>query len=224
MFASLTLGTDPWSVLSAPTAAWGRPATIRGYAVAEDHTKAAETDAELVARVRAGDERAFEQLVRRHLRMAHAVARSKLSGDTDDADDVCQEAFLTALKRIEDCRDPARFGSWLASIVRNKAHNYRSYLAVRQAAPLESIASVRSSDDSSEEVEREELEAGIREAMTHLTELQRAVFVRFDLEGWNHGEIAEELGISAGACRFHLHSARRTLRDRLTAFPLAWSR
>lgn len=224
MFASLTLGADPWSVLSAPGTAWRRPTTIRGYAVAEDHTRAAETDAELVERVRAGDERAFEQLVRRHLRMAHAVARSKLSGDSDDADDVCQEAFLTALKRIEDCKNPERFGAWLASIVRNKAHNFRSYLAVRQAAPLDSVASIRSSDDTSGEVERHELEAGIREAMDHLTELQRAVFVRFDLEGWNHGEIAEELGISPGACRVHLHAARRTLRDRLAAFPLAWSR
>jgi RNA polymerase sigma-70 factor (ECF subfamily) len=197
---------------------------IRGYAVAEERSQGSSTDAELVERVRGGDERAFEQLVRRHLGMAHSLACSKLSGDSDDADDVCQEAFLTALERIEDCRNPERFGAWLASIVRNKAHNYRSYLAVRRGTPLESVETARSADDASERVERHEIEAGIREAMSHLTELQRSVFVRFDLEGWSHGEIAEDLGISAGASRFHLHAARRSLRDRLTAYPLSWSR
>jgi len=221
---SLILGTDPWSLLPVRTIVLERWTVIRGCAVDEDHSKASLTDAELVERVRAGEERAFEQLVRRHLRMAHAVARSKLGGDSDDADDVCQEAFLSALERIDDCRNPERFGAWLGSIVRNKAHNYRSYLAVRQGPALESVASARSADDTSAAVERAEVEAGIREAMSHLTELQRKVFVRFDLEGWSHGEIAEELGISPGASRFHLHAARRALRDRLAAYPLSWSR
>jgi RNA polymerase sigma-70 factor (ECF subfamily) len=224
LVGSLILGTDPWSVFPAQITVPEGWTMIRGYAVAEERSQGSSTDAELVERVRGGDERAFEQLVRRHLGMAHSVACSKLSGDSDDADDVCQEAFLTALERIEDCRNPERFGAWLASIVRNKAHNYRSYLAVRRGTPLESVETARSADDASERVERHEIEAGIREAMSHLTELQRSVFVRFDLEGWSHGEIAEDLGISAGASRFHLHAARRSLRDRLTAYPLSWSR
>jgi RNA polymerase sigma-70 factor (ECF subfamily) len=156
--------------------------------------------------------------------MAHAVARSRLDGDPDDADDVCQEAFMTALERIDDCRNPERFGSWLMSIVRNKAHNYRSYLAVRKATPLEDVATLRSSDDTGAGVERRELAEDIGEAMNDLTDLQRTVFVHFDLEGWDHREIAERLGISPGASRFHLHAARRTLRRRLAVHPLAWSR
>ena len=77
-----------------------------------------ETDGILVANVRRGDSRAFDQLVRRHLRAAHAVARSQLR-NPDDADDVCQEAFIKALKRIDDCRDPEKFRAWLLTIVRN---------------------------------------------------------------------------------------------------------
>lgn len=223
--ATLRLCPDPWATLpwQASNGLTGRVGAFRGYAVARDESTASETDAQLVARVRSGDARAFERLVRRHLRMAHAVARSKLDGDPDDADDVCQEAFVTALQRIDDCREPDRFAAWLASIVRNKAHNYRSYLAVRRAAPLDSAHSVHSPEDTGEQVERHEFEAEIEEAVKHLTELQRAVFVRFDLEGWGHSEIAEDLGISQGASRFHLHAARRTLRKRLTAYPMAWS-
>ena len=64
-----------------------------------------ETDGLLVSRVRRGDSRAFDRLVRRHLRAAHAVARAKLD-NPDDADDVVQDAFIKALERIDDCRNP----------------------------------------------------------------------------------------------------------------------
>lgn len=192
---------------------------------ARDGTEAdSRTDAQLVEGVRAGDARAYERLVRRHLAVAHAVARSKLGGDSDDADDVCQEAFITALERIDDCRNPAAFRSWLLAIVRNKAHNRREYLAVRDTAPLDAVGAVASDEDPSARVERRELREELEAAMEDLTDLQRRVFVRFDMEGWDHGEIAEELGISRGASRFHLHAARRVLRKRLSSYSMAWSR
>ena len=56
--------------------------------------------------------------VRRHLRAAHAVARAKLD-NPGDADDVCQDAFIKALERIDDCRNPDGFRAWLLTIVRN---------------------------------------------------------------------------------------------------------
>lgn len=183
-----------------------------------------ETDGQLVERVRAGDERAFERLVRRHLRVAHSVARAKLGGDPDAADDVCQEAFITALDRIDECRDPERFRAWLLTIVRNKAHNYREYLKVRDTTSLDAVPGVSTGEDTSERVERRELREQLDEALGRLTELQRKVFVRFDMEGWDHGEIAEELGISRGSSRVHLHAARRALRKGLTVYPMEWSR
>jgi len=76
--------------------------------------------AELVARARRGDPSAFDQLVRRHLRAAYAVALAVL-GRPADADDVAQEAFVAALERLDDCREPARFSGWLIRIVRNRA-------------------------------------------------------------------------------------------------------
>ncbi len=170
-----------------------------------------ETDGVLVARVRRGDSRAFDQLVRRHLRAAHAVARSKLDIPAD-ADDVVQDAFIKALQRIDDCRNPEGFRGWLLVIVRNTAHNYRERERLRAAAPLEKVASAASGDDPLADIANAELRGRLSEAMENLTELQRKVLVLYDLEGWKHGEIARELGISAGSSRVHLHVARRSMR------------
>ncbi|MCH7729611.1 MAG: sigma-70 family RNA polymerase sigma factor, partial [Planctomycetes bacterium] len=75
-------------------------------------------DATYVARARRGDASAFEALVRRHYRVAYAVALALLSNNMD-AEDVCQDAFLKALERLDDCREPDKFASWLLRIVRN---------------------------------------------------------------------------------------------------------
>ena len=170
-----------------------------------------ETDGALVARVRRGDSRAFDQLVRRHLRAAHAVARAKLDNPAD-ADDVVQDAFIKALERIDDCRKPEGFRGWLLAIVRNTAHNHRERERLRAAAPLETVASVASREDPLADVANAELRQTLIEAMNSLTELQRKVLVLYALEGWKHGEIARELGISAGSSRVHLHVARKSMR------------
>ena len=106
------------------------------------------------------------------------------------------------------------------AIIRNRAHNKREYNRIRAAAPLEEAYSVASGDDPLADAGRAELRSHFKEAMTHLTELQRKVLVLYDLEGWSHGEISSELGISAGSSRVHLHVARKAMRKRL-AGPLA---
>src|SRR5690606_36693384 len=94
-----------------------------------------DADARLVERARAGEASAFEELVRRHLRAAHAVARDVVRGRAY-AEYVCQDAFLTALERVEDCRRPDRFAAWLLQIVCDCALNIRRAQAVRRALPL----------------------------------------------------------------------------------------
>lgn len=180
------------------------------------------TDAELVGRVRAGDPAAFDHLVRRHLRVAHSVARRQLDGNHHDADDVVQEAFIAALMNIDDCRNPARFRAWLLAIVRNSAHKYREREAVRETEPLDRGPTAVAPADPSRRVETGELRAELETAMTELTELQRRAFALYDLEGWTHSEIADELDISPGSSRVHLHEARKKIRAHLTNVPIAW--
>lgn len=173
-----------------------------------------EGDAALVHRARGGEAGAFEALVRRHLRAAYAVALAQL-GDEADAQDAAQDAFVTALERLEECRQPERFGSWLLSIVRNRARDRRRWRAVRDALPIEAADRSAAADDPLRDAERGELRGDLLDALGTLPETQREVVLLFDLEGWSHREIAERLGITAGSARVQLFNARRALRARL---------
>jgi RNA polymerase sigma-70 factor (ECF subfamily) len=174
-----------------------------------------ESDATLVGRARQGSSEAFEALVRRHLKGAYAVALAQL-GEPADAEDVCQDAFVTALKRLDDCRKPDQFGPWLYAIVRNRAHDHRRRRAVREALPLDAALHASGGPDPHRETERSELRDDLVGAMQGLTATQREVVLLHDFEGWSHKEIGDRLGISDGSARVHLFKARKTLRERLS--------
>jgi len=173
------------------------------------------SDADLVGEVRRGNASAFEALVRRHLPAAHGLALS-IVGDADDAEDVCQDGFILALKRIGQLRDPVLFRVWLLSIVRNRALNFRASLARRSGPEPEALNLPSMLPGPDGDVEREELHEEIRRATKGLTDMQVRVFLLHDIEGLNHGEIADSLGISRGASRVHLHMARRLVKSRLS--------
>src|SRR5262245_40500466 len=86
--------------------------------------------ADLVRRACRGDGAAYEELVRRHLRAAIAVALA-IVGSVADAEDLAQEAFLIAFERIETLREPERFSGFLLQIVRNRARNALDHRRVR---------------------------------------------------------------------------------------------
>ncbi len=170
-------------------------------------------DALLVERARRGDTTAFETLVRRHYRAAFAVALAVL-GNSMDAEDVCQDAFVRAIERLDEVRQPERFSAWLLQIVRNRARNYLSYRRLRSAPPLETVRAT-SDDDPARAPERAELRRELELALAGLSEIQRQIVLLHDLEGWKHREIAGRLGLSEGMSRQHLMGARRVLRQRL---------
>jgi RNA polymerase sigma-70 factor (ECF subfamily) len=168
-------------------------------------------DAALVARVLDGDRGAFEVLVRRYTRPAFAVAVGIVK-ESADAEDVVQDAFIRALERLEDCRNPAKFGSWFLQIVRNRAHSVRRYLNVRQAAPLDALPLASDRPSPQVDLVRSKLRADLAEAIGDLTEVQQNVVILHDLEGWKHREIGELLDLPTGTVRAHLHHARKALR------------
>lgn len=169
-------------------------------------------DAELVVRALRGDASAFEVLVRRYTRAAHAVALAVVK-EPADAEDVVQDAFIRALERLEDCREQSKFGSWFLRIVRNRAHSVRRYLGVREATPLDSVSPVSRRPDPERETDRSRLRSDLLAALSTLTEVQRQVVLLHDLEGWKHREIGELLELPEGTVRAHLFHARRTLRE-----------
>lgn len=168
-------------------------------------------DAGLVRRAIAGDARAFETLVRRYSGPAFAVALGIMK-EPADAEDVVQDAFVKALERLEEC-DPEKFGAWFLRVVRNRAHSVRRYLGVRDAAPLDAVATASTGPRPDQEAERLELRRELLDAMAGLTEVQRQVLLLHDLEGWKHREIGESLDMPEGTVRAHLFHARHALRE-----------
>ena len=178
----------------------------------------APSEGELVRLALKGDERAFGSLVERYQRAAYAVAYS-VTGRHEDAEDAAQESFLVALKRLEECRNPDRFGGWLMTIVRNRSKNLirRESLRVTEEVPMGTRSRGPMPDRVTENAQlREMLEGALRQ----LPEVQREIVLLHDLEGWKHREIAEMMELPSGTVRSHLHFARKTLRAALGSLPL----
>lgn len=171
------------------------------------------SDGELVGEAKRGNSAAFETLVRRHYRSAFAAALA-LVGRAMDAEDVCQDAFVKALERLDSCRSPDKFRAWLLQIVRNRAHNYRDYQQIRTGKSLEDV-SPPSDNNPEQDAARSELRGQLERALGQLTDIQRQVVLMHDLEGWKHQEIADALEMSTESSRQHLFVARKKLRQEL---------
>ena len=170
-------------------------------------------DATLAGRAGAGDRDAFGELVGRYADQARRVARAVLQ-DSDDADDAAQDAFLSALVKLEQY-DPSRpFGPWLMRIVANAATDRRRRRRVRRAEALDEglVAGVERPDA---DAEREQLGERLRQALSELPERRRLAVVLFDVEGYSHAEVGGILGMPEGTVRSEVFHARRRLRTLL---------
>lgn len=174
-----------------------------------------ESDGALVARARGGEAKAFEALVRRHTRAALRVAFAIL-GSHADAEDVCQDAWVRALEKLETCREPDRFAFWFLQIVRNRARNMLVARRIRSADSIES-ESATGLEDPKREHRGERLRARLEKALSAIPEMHRVIVLLHDLEGWTHREIAQAAEISEVMSRQHLFQARRRLREILGA-------
>jgi len=171
-----------------------------------------DSDASLVERTLTGDTIAAECLLRRHFRASFLVALATVR-DRAEAEDVCQEAFIRALSRLQDCRSPDRFGAWLATIVRNVGHNSRRHRHLRRTEPLADHTYLKAVGQTDDSIQRRELRETLLGALGRLSPMQREVVLLHDLEGLRHREVGAQLGLSEAMSRRHLSDARATLRD-----------
>lgn len=195
-------------------AAHRSPTIVNPQPAAEAARIAAETDGELVTRAQAGDRVAFGVLVDRYAPAVRRIARAVL-GDPDDADDAAQDAFLSAMVKLNQY-DPRRpFGPWLTRIVVNAATDRRRRRSVRRAEPLDGHLTAGGTMPDAE-TDRRALRQRLREALAELPERRRMAVVLFDVEGYSHAEIGQMLGIPEGTARSEVFHARRVLRTLLT--------
>lgn len=180
------------------------------------------SDAADVARARSGDDGAFQALVERHSRAVFRLAY-RMTGNEHDAEDVVQETFLKAWKRIGQFEDRAHFGSWLYRIAANCAFDSlraRGRRGRRLAEPDESevdpLEAAPSADPSPERVAfGAQLQRRVGIALARLSEQERAAFVLRHFEQMTTQEIAGALGLPVGAAKHSVFRAVRKLRDAL---------
>jgi RNA polymerase sigma-70 factor, ECF subfamily len=168
-------------------------------------------DTRLVVRVLRGDADAYGQLVSRHMRRAFSIAYRILE-HREDAQDVVQDAFIRALERIDSLDRSRPFGPWFHRIVVNQALNFRRGRSLRTTQQLhdEMHAGTTSPEH---DTERALLRRRLSNALATLPEKQRTIVQLADLEELTSAEIAQILDMKDGTVRWHLHQARRALRQ-----------
>jgi RNA polymerase sigma-70 factor (ECF subfamily) len=184
----------------------------------------APADAELVARCRAGDESAFDELVLRHQARAVRIAYGLLR-DHEDAHEVAQDAFVKVYENIGEFRGDCEFTTWLHQIVLNLARNRRRWWKRRRrdatvsldgpaagvagAAPLQPAATTEGPDA---EAAREEFMELLARKMDELPAKFREVLVLRNVENLSYEEISLVLGCSPGTVKSRIARAREALR------------
>lgn len=167
---------------------------------------------ELIARCRKGDARAFRRLYDLYARAMYNTA-FRVTGDEDDADDVLQEAFISAFNNLDGYRKDATFGSWLKRIVINKAINL---IRKRRTQPLPENAEWDVPDEPEIEIEDgEETVQRVKHAIGQLPEGYRTVLTLYLVEGYDHQEISEILSITVSTSKSQLNRAKSKLKELL---------
>lgn len=174
------------------------------------------TTQELVRRAQAGDETAFERLVRDHYRTVHRWALAR-TGDADDADDVVQEVLLRLHRGLGRFDGRARFTTWLYQVTRNAAAEMlrRRGRRARLSAKLAREDAPHSDpEDAADRADAEVAEA-VRTFFVELSDRQREVFDLVDLQGFSPAEVGRMLELEAVTVRSHLFRARAAIRKRI---------
>jgi RNA polymerase sigma-70 factor (ECF subfamily) len=179
-----------------------------------DSAAEARIDQALVARALLGDDRgAFEQLVRRHQGMVRAQLCRLLHGDHAAADDLAQETFLLAWRKLDQFRSEARFSTWLHRI---------AYACFLQMCRTKSWAARDAQDDGMEllpaPAHAMDLHMDLAQAMRHLSAAEQTVLLHCVQLGLSHDEAAYVLAMPLGTVKTHATRGKAKLKTWLSAW------
>ena len=184
-------------------------------------------EAQLIERLKGGDQEAFDTIYNLYSPKLFKVA-FKILGEAADTEDVIQEVFWTAYKKIKTFRGNAQLSTWLYRLTvnaalgkmrrakRNKETAYEEYLPKFQEDGHHLVRPVLDwSDTLDEKYAKQELQELLKEALDQLKPVDKAVIVLSDLEGFSDKEIAGTLNLTVSAVKTRLHRARLFLRGKL---------
>jgi RNA polymerase sigma-70 factor, ECF subfamily len=176
-----------------------------------DHERDASTlESRLVARARAGDRSAFDEIVVRHRVAVYRLAL-RILGSHEDADEAAQETFVRAWRSLDGFRGEARLSTWLIRIALNASRTIGA--SRRRAVPLDEAADPVAAGESAEEASRRH-EAGrrMRRAVAGLPPRQREVVTLKVFSDMTYEDVAGVMGLTVGAVKAHFHQAVSNLR------------
>lgn len=169
----------------------------------------------LIARAQDGDHAAYESLYRLNRDRVYGLLWRMSGGQHALAEDLLQEAFVRAWQKLDSFRGDSRFGTWLHRLAVNVALSDRR-TRLRQAG--KEVAMDEYVDRTA--VGSEDVQAGrqrdLERSIAKLPERARTVLVLYDIEGYQHAEIAEMTGMAVGSSKAQLHRARKLLREELS--------
>lgn len=168
-------------------------------------------DLDLIARWKAGDERAATELVERH---AAALARFAVSsGERSDVDELVQDTFVRAFNSLDGFRGDSSFRTWLFTIERRLLLDRRRSEKRRRDRTEVQEGDSATAYDALDSVVADETQRRLQDAVGRLSPTQREVFALRVAEGLSYKEIAEAVGTTEGAARVHYHNAMRAVKE-----------
>src|SRR5580704_15769635 len=183
------------------------------------------SDADLVRQAQAGRLAAYDELIIRHQRQAVAVSY-RLLGNMQDALEVTQDACLKGFTSITTLQKPEAFAGWLMRIVSNLSLNYRRGRKNRRQLPLDDLLGPTNAsgndaggsewmsreNDPFKSMESREMGGKLQEAMAKLPERQRLALIMFTIGEMPQKQVAETLGCSVEAVKWHVFQGRKKLK------------
>jgi len=192
------------------------PSKVTAFRPREAPAPGRASDASLVERCRTGDLGAFEEIYRGHAGKLYGLIL-RMVGNPADAEDLLQEVFLSAHRKLDGFRGESALGTWLYRLAANHCLDYLRSRAARTGQLTDAfedepvLADGGSRGIADRTVDRMDLER----AVAQLPEGCRAAFLLHDVEGLEHREVAEALGIAEGTSKSQVHKARLKLRGLL---------
>ena len=170
-------------------------------------------DVSLVGAAQRGDRAAFGALYQRYVHIVHGVLLARVP--IGDLDDLVQDVFLIALKRLSALHEARSFGPWLLAIARNLASDYH-----RRSVPEDQLSDDESAVDApSRQSSPANTSAEVLAANRSLPEAYRETLILRLVEGMTGPEIAARTGLTHGSVRVNLHRGMQQLRARLGPRP-----
>lgn len=171
----------------------------------------------LVERCRQGDLGAFEEVYRAHSGRLYSVA-FRMVGNAADAEDLLQEIFLAAHRKLESFRGGSALGTWLYRLAVNLCLDYLRSRTGRAISVTDALDDEHPLPDTESRslAERTVTKMDLERALAQLPEGCRMAFVLHDIEGLEHREVGEAMGIAEGTSKSQVHKARLRLRALLT--------